>query len=299
MLLAAAETEQQAPLIADELARGLVIAAFGAALGLLANYLLAHWKQRKEPLRRISYETQARQELGITSTPLRDRVQILYRGQPADRIHSSECRLRNSGNQKLQDVQIRFEFDEGTTILDPIVNPLPPREVGLVHDPSDELEDNEVRYFIASLKPQEEIHFQFVVANATGSLLPRVNEQNPGEYIEIVSTGELEQRDDLYHLQRFVWIAVLLWVLPGLFRFTGVFFVDQITTLLTGLVALGLVVALFRHIGPVARIAGQALTALGDRSVAGRHQEITVTDGVVIVDSPYATAPGADQPSPR
>lgn len=277
----------QASVWDDELLRGALIAIVSATLAFLSNYLLAQWRHRREPTHRLSYSVAIRRELGDVSDGVRRSLQVTYNGHPIEGIHSAKCAVINVGNTVVRDESLRFEFPPGSALMDAYVDPEPPKEVGLKRLYDDQLSPNEVKYLIGHMKVGQTVNFDFVVASDAERIT--VSLHNKGrEDVDLVAGEAHVEREDHYHLYRFVLLIFLFAVVPVVARGLLLGLGAPVASILR----LAFAVAMIPHIKPVARVLSRGLVRIG--SVQQRSDPIGLRlrsegDAVVVLNSPTST----------
>ena len=253
----------------------IAIALISAVLSLLVGYILLYVKERREPSKRLSYNAEFRKGmLGIEERLSRD-LSVTYKGRPAENISYVKCDLLNSGSSVIRLQRIRFEFSEGTEILDCKIDPRPPKEVGLA--PFDGADDgkNELTYIFAQLERLRKISFHFVVIGDTsaGIQLFGVNEEK--EDVEIAPGDVLSTADDRRLLERVFLIYFLTLFAPHV-----LFAIPFFGNIAAGIFYLIATVAVLPYLPVTARTCARLITTLREPTVSVNNLS---TSGPVII----------------
>ena len=228
----------------------IALATISAVLSLLVGYILLYAKERREPTKRLSYGIEIRRGmLGIEQRLVQD-LSVTYRGRPASSISYVRCDLLNSGSSNVRHQRIRFEFTDGTEILDFTTDPKPPKEVGLAEFSEADDSTHEKTITFQQLEPQQRLIFHFVVEGESsgGVKLFGFNEE---EDVQVVS-GEISvAADDLKIAERVLFIYFLTLFVPHI-----LFAIPIFGTFAAGLFYLVATIAVLPNLPTVARLLG-------------------------------------------
>lgn len=243
----------------------LVVAVVTAILTLLVSFILYQVRESRKPRRQVSYYLKELRGL-VASEAIAEHLTVSYKGQPADRLSHVTCDIENTGNTVVRNQFLRFEFPNGTTILDAYSEPVPPREYGFSDVTDTNHGPNERRYLVAHLEKAQRVALRFVVS-ADASSIPLVHPHNADGDVEVIPKNLERASDDRTRSEQFVFYYVLLITLPGVFSVLPSF----LGSLPAALTRLAILLALVPLVRPFARF---LVTQL---SLVGRPAEPTIS----------------------
>jgi hypothetical protein len=169
---AVAQTAPQAEDFSNTILGKIMIGLASAFMSLLVGYILLYLKERREPIKRISYNAEFRKGmLGIEEQIAKD-VKFMYKGILVDNISYVKCDVANTGSSVIRNEHLRFEYPKGMEILDYEIEPAPPKEAGLALVGAATDSPNEKSFGIAQFNRQQILGFNFVLkGEATGIIL--------------------------------------------------------------------------------------------------------------------------------
>jgi uncharacterized membrane-anchored protein len=209
----------------NALFNGIIFALIGGVVGFLSNFALERYKKSKEPIRRISYSSKIRPGIVEIEEDFKEEVSVLYKGNPVKNSSRAFFDLKNTGNKQIKNLEIRFEFTEGSEIIDALIEPRDiPVEMGLGEIKLPGVSKNQIKYIIGTLKPLEEIEFQFIVQNNQHKPL-RIKYYNTNDEDVIFITKESTARkNDMDKVVNFMELSsvifIILPLLSQIFTFT-------------------------------------------------------------------------------
>jgi hypothetical protein len=192
--------------------------------------------------------------LVAVSPSVKERVQILYRDNPAENLHAIRFRASNTGNQLVKDQYIRFEFGPLTTILDEGLDPIPPREIGAEPAHVPDLSSHETCYVIKHLEHGQEVSFLFVVAGKDAGQ-PVPHPYNEEGNVDFMPRDVARVTEDIEHVRPFLFWLFLFFTIPLVFTYVSssdffYFFGGAFMVLLRAV----LLVPVLLHLIPVVRL---------------------------------------------
>jgi hypothetical protein len=274
----------------------VAIAVISATLSLFVGYILLYLKERREPTKRISYNTEAKKGmLGIEERLAQD-LSVLYKGKSATNIYYVRCELLNTGSSIVRDQQVRFEFPAGTEVLDWSVDPKPPKELGLNSANVNDDGPNEKTFTFKHMEKTQKVIFHFVVVGDSPGEV-RVYGYNAEDDVQVVA-GEIgAATDDRRILERFLFIYLMTIFIPPILshlRFFGIvtMTVDLAVALFYAIAA----IAVFPILPDVARIVSRLIASAKptSTSISVGHLEsstLVVGTGNILTGSPDEVPP--------
>ena len=268
-----AQGNQAASGAVNPLAEKVLIALVSAALSLITGYILLQLKEGREPRKQLSYDIEIRPGFFTVEESVAQNVSLAYKGRSAEKLAYVKYNIKNTGNSIVKSEYFRFEFAEGSEVLDSYVEPLPPKEYGVVAVHDADLQKNERRYLIAHLEKQQQVGFRFILTNVTDPE-PRVIPFNEEGDVEVTATSISRAADDRRLVEQFVRLFFLSIIIPPIFGFLPGFLGDAAS----GLVYLIFGFALIPLVIPFSREISKVISALGQPnksgiSIATLHQE--------------------------
>lgn len=241
----------------DPFTEKTLIALISAVLSLITGYVLLQITHRKDPHKRLSYSLERRHGVFSADDKIARHVCLTYKGRPADNITFVHCDVRNTGNTVIKRQFLRFDFGDGTRVLDAYADPPPPKEYGLEEVKDDDLQFYEKRFLIQHLEKDQKINFRFVLSQAQehGVQIFPYNEEGD---VALATDSVSHAADDKKKVQQFVFYWLLLLIVPPIFRFAPGYISDLAVTL----VHLILAAALLPLFKPIARIVSSVVVAL-------------------------------------
>jgi hypothetical protein len=196
----------------------IITALIGGIIGFSSNFAMERYKKSKEPTRRISYSSKISPGIvGEIEEDFKEKVSVLYKGHPVKNSSRAFFGLKNTGNKQIKNQEIRFEFTEGSEIIDTLLEPRNiPVEMDLQEIKLPGLGKNEIKYVVGTIKPGEEIGFQFIVQNNEHkSLFIKHHTKNEEDVIFITKESSARHNDmdkvvNFLELSSFVFIVLPL-----------------------------------------------------------------------------------------
>lgn len=93
-------------------------AAIGATLAFLFSFLLSQITERRKPRKQLSYDIKVENGLVKVDQNIEEKIKVLYDNKEIKNLFHVICDIKNSGKKMIKDEFIRFEFAEGTEIID-------------------------------------------------------------------------------------------------------------------------------------------------------------------------------------
>lgn len=257
----------------DPLTEKVFIAIVSAVLSLITGYVLLQIKERREPRKRLSYDLETRHNLVTVEENISRNVSLMYKGLSTEKLSYVRCDVKNTGNSVIKSEYLRFEFADGSRILDAYTEPPPPKEYGVSEVEEAGLRQHERRYLISHLEKQQQVGFRFVLTDMA-ELEPKIIPFNEEGDVEVVVASISRAADDRRFLGQFVYLFVLSLIIQPIFRFLP----GSLGDIALAIVSIIFGVAMLPLLKPVSRTLAGAIIAL-DRpkqevvSIANVHQE--------------------------
>lgn len=184
-----------------------------AIISFLSSYVLARKKQRREPKKQLSYDAVINKGLVEIAKDIRSKIKILYNEVEIESLFNTICNIKNTGNTVIKDQYIRFEFSQGTNIIEFFFDPIPEREIGVEEIKEDVLNKNEKRFLIKHLEKEQQVNFRFILTNNQNiklSLHP-FNEMGDVDFIPR-AIGKIA--DEKFYVARFLMLYLVFLIVP-------------------------------------------------------------------------------------
>ena len=235
----------------------VVIAFISSILSLITGYILLQVKRRWDARKRLSYDLEIRDVLGIDKV-VAEHIKVTYKGQPSENITFVSCALHNTGNTVVKNQELTFDFGKKVKVLDANLNPTPRREIGVQEVFDDSLGVQEKKFSIKHLEKGQGVNFNFVISGTiSGSV--HVYPYNEAGDVEVLSGSVSKAQDDSKSLERFIIIFVLFLAIPPIFNT----FPGEFSDLASSFAHLLLAAAMVPFLAASARVVSLALKELG------------------------------------
>jgi hypothetical protein len=199
---------------------GLTIAIVSAILGFLASVAVESIKKRSEPRKQISYTKDIKSGIvGSIEEDIESKVSILYDGKPAKNMFCVLFDIENTGNRQVKNQEIRFEFIESIEILDSFFEPqkIPP-EMDFEEIKISNLSENEKKYRIGTIKPQEKLGFRFIVQTSENKIATLKHYTKSDEDVSFIAREAKKVADDIDQVKAFLSLLLTFFVLLPLLQ---------------------------------------------------------------------------------
>lgn len=223
----------------------LTIALTAAVLGFVANYVLSQINRRREPRQQLSYDIATNAGIASPHDGVKDKVEIRYDGEVITNLYHVSCHIENTGNTLVKDQQLRFSLTRGEEIRDDYFNPEPIPE--LQAKKVEKIDSKNVRYFLGHLEKEQSVDITLVTTGSTGVEV-EIYPFNEAGNVEFLPRSLRSEQDEAYHSRRFIFLFILLWILPPLMYLIP----GELGSMMAALMRIVIVISLFPHIGPFA-----------------------------------------------
>jgi len=191
----------------------LFLVVVAALLGFSSGYLLELYKGRKAPRKILSWDLKIEEPKLIYRAANADRLKMIYNGRSVDRLVSIRYAVTNTGNTRIKDQYLRFDFPSGAEILEKDYDPLPPPEMGVVDVTGEDPRYPGLRYKIGHLEPGQSVAFFFTANGGEWTDWKRVVPHNEEGDVHYQQRDVSPRRDDQEHIAPFLFGITALVVL--------------------------------------------------------------------------------------
>ncbi|NTW59926.1 MAG: hypothetical protein HGA43_12265, partial [Nitrospirae bacterium] len=245
------------------------------------SFLLAVLKKRKEPRKQLSYDTQVTDSLVEVEHDLREKVRILYNDQEIADLYPVACEVQNTGNTIVKNQLVRFEFPEGSRIVDMSFDPQPEPELIISEEPQADSKLHEKRFRLGHLEKGQYVGFRFLVSSPSPAHV-RLHPFNEEGDVEFVPRKLARAEDERYAFTRFITLWILFLLLPRALSVIPF----ELGQMAAGVVRLALLVAIWPFLRPSASIISRCILRLAaDQAPAGWDIERINAENVILGSS--------------
>jgi hypothetical protein len=206
--------------VSSELQNSIITAIVSGIIGFLASFVIERLKKQSEPRKQISYSKIIKSGIiGNIEKDIEGKIGILYDGKLAQNMIYALFNIENTGNQQIKNQEIRFEFADGSEILDVFNDPqkIEP-EMELKEIPESNLGKNERKFRIGVLKPTEKLGFRFIVqGNKNLSLDFKHHSKNDDDVI-FIKVEDKKVADDIETVNSFLINCLIAFVMLPLVK---------------------------------------------------------------------------------
>jgi hypothetical protein len=199
--------------------QSFVIAIVSAFLGFIANLIIEKYKKKREPHKQLSYNKVIKKGIVDIEKDLQQKISILYDNHPAKNMYYILFDLENTGNRTIQAQEIRFEFPDGSQILDCFYDPAKPEaemKVEELKDPG--LSQYERKYRIGYMERGKKLGFRFIVAGSESQDMRMEHyTKNEKDEVDFVSGIVSKTANETETIKDFLmWVLIFIGVPPSL-----------------------------------------------------------------------------------
>ncbi|WP_260636027.1 hypothetical protein [Streptomyces angustmyceticus] len=244
----------------------LIVGLASAFVGVFGTLLAYFLKSRREPRRKVSYDSATEPGLGGIDPKLRDKLRISYAGTHVEDLYSAHYRIANSGNSVVKNQRVRFSIPDDVRLLELILAPEPEPELKVQRSP--ESSRSQIIYTIGQLERGEEVSFGLVL---DGKNAPqwRVKTSNEEGDVDVAQRGAQRNIEDRAHVVPFLTSVFFFLFLPP--AISGFMLYEALSDALTSLIRLAFLIFCMIHLLPTLRLVRETFFS-GDK--AGRGHEI-------------------------
>jgi hypothetical protein len=257
------------------------VAAVGAILAFLFSFLLSQIAERRKPRKQLSYDLIVENGLVKIEQNIEKKVKILYNDKEIERLFHVICDIKNSGKKVIKNEFIRFEFPQGTEIIDFYYDPKPEREFDVSEVVDSELQSYERRFKIGHFEHGQKIGFRFIISGDIDAE-PRIHSFNEEGDVEFVPRSISKALDERRQVTRFIQLYFLFLIVPSIFGILSLGILDDIAA---GIAKLAILVSMLPVLKPASRVIADAIMRL-----ARPRDDLSKSSGfsLAISDSPSA-----------
>lgn len=233
------------------------VAVLSAVLAFLSGYALAGVGKKKGSGKQLSYNLSIANSVVQVEKEVKERVKILYNGELIDNLYNIEFELENTGNTVVKSQEIRFEFPEGTRILDFSFKPEPEPEMGATKIESGAgLKVHERKCRIGQIERGQGVRFQFAATNESDIQEVKIHPYNEIGDVEFSAREIAKQMSDKEQITRFLVYLIFYLLIPPVFDLLP-FLYDEI---MAGVFRLFILFNLFKLIAPFSETIATIIT---------------------------------------
>ncbi|WP_414568991.1 hypothetical protein [Nostoc sp. CCY 9925] len=236
--------------------QNVAIAVLSAILAFLSGYALASISKKSGSGKKLSYNLNIETGLVNVEKNVKQRVKVLYEGQEVVNLSNIKVDIENTGNSVIKLEEIRFEFLQGTQILDFYFEPEPEFEMKVEKITDSSIREFERKCRIGHIERGQKLGVRFVVTNDSEIQikLHSYNENGDVEFASKTTTKTLSEREQV---AKFLSLLVMYFIIPPVF---SLFSVSILSESVAGLVRLVLLLALFRFIVPFSEVVAELIS---------------------------------------
>lgn len=203
------------PVFNDDFWVKVGLAVLGATLSFIVSFTLNQIKQRNER-NQLSYDLEVNNGLVFIEKTVRDKVSVLYNGKQVENLFHVKCVTKNTGGKLVKNEFVRFEFSEGSDIIDFYHQPKSEKEMGVEQVQDSSLASHERRFKIGHLEKKQEVGFNFVVIGSK-QMEVKLHPYNEQGDIGFYPTSISQADDEISLTRKFIAMYIWLLLLPGVF----------------------------------------------------------------------------------
>jgi hypothetical protein len=239
--------------------QNIAVAVLTAVLAFLCGYALAGMSRRKGSGKKLSYNLSIANSVVQVDKEVKERVKILYNNELIDNLYNVEFELENTGDMVIKSQEIRFEFPDGTRILDFSFAPEPEPEMSVSKiDSGLGLKPNERKCRIGQIEKGQKVGIQFAATNASGIQEVKAHSFNEIGDVEFSAREIAKQLSDKEQLTKFLIYSIFYLLIPPIFDSFPVLY-GQI---MAGAVRLLILFNLFKVIAPFSEAVADLITRI-------------------------------------
>ena len=236
--------------------QSVAVAILSAVLAFLGGYALAGISKKSGSGKRLSYSLNIESGLVNIDKNIKNKVRVLYENQEIVNLSNVKFDIENTGNSVVKSEEIRFEFSEGSRIIDFYFDPQPHPEMKVEKLDDSGLKDCEKKCRIGHIERNQALGVRFVVSSDSEiKLTPHpYNENGDVEFSSRSATKILNEREQVAN---FLSLLIMYFVIPPVFSLFDQFpFVENIV----GVVRLVILLSLFRFIVPFSQVIAELIS---------------------------------------
>lgn len=202
---------------------------------------------------------------------LKYNYRVLYNGKQVENLFHVKCIIRNTGGKLVKNEFVRFEFSEGSEIIDFYNQPKPEKEIGVEQVQDSSLASHERRFKIAHLEKKQEVGFNFVLIG-NKQLEVKLHPYNEQGDIGFYPTSISQADDEISLTRKFIVMYIWLLLLPGVFTLIP----SVVGDFTSAIVKLFLFISLIPHIPSFSKSLAGALVRLSQEKTI--ETQISIRD---------------------
>jgi hypothetical protein len=247
---------QANPFLDKAFLQNVALTVLSAVLAFLGGYALAGISKRSGSGKRLSYNLDVETGLVNVEKNVKERVKVLYEGKEIVNLSNIKVDIENTGNSVVRSEEIRFEFLQGTQVLDFYFEPTPEPEMNVEKMTNSGVREFERKCRIGHIEKGQKLGVRFVVTSDSDIQLKLhpYNEHGDVEFVSRSATKTLSEREQV---ARFLSLLIMYLVIPPIFSIFSLFPFSEIVA---GVVKLALLLALFRFIVPFSEVIAELVS---------------------------------------
>jgi hypothetical protein len=248
----------------------IALVILGAVLTIVTNYVSERLKLKYKLRKQLSYDILTKKDLVEVEEKIRDKVKIIYNGKIIDNLYYVAVDLENSGNTVIKKQHVRFEFPEGTKIIEPFFEPLPEPEIGLEEEINDPKKPHELKYKIGHLESGQRLGYRFILTSDKPEVTPKLHPYNAEGGVVFVPKSISKSRDEKDDITSFITLCLYFLIIPAIIR-------DLLGIFASGIVRFVIIIALIPFIKPFAKAIGELLSKSNDFKTVNSNSNIIIS----------------------
>ncbi len=236
--------------------QNVAVTVLSAVLAFLGGYALAGISKRSGSGKRLSYNLDI--ETGVINVEknVKERVKVLYDGKEIANLSNIKIDIENTGNSVIKSEEIRFEFLQGTQILDFYFEPAPEPEMNAEKIANVGVREFERKCRIGHIEREQKLGVRFVVTSDSNIQL-KLHPYNEHGDVELVSRSVTKKLNEREQVARFLSLLIMYFIIPPIF---SIFSFSLFSQIVSGVVKLALLLALFRFIVPFSEVIAELVS---------------------------------------
>lgn len=245
-------TSPAKPFVDIPFLQNITLAILAGIIAFASGYVLAGIS-KKSSSKRLSYNLDIETGLVNVEKTVKEKVKVLYEDKEIANLSNINIDIENTGSSIVKSQEIRFEFLQGTKILNFYFDPQPQPEMKVeeINDPN--LKEFERKCRIGHIEKEGKLGVRFVVTS-NSEVKPTLHPYNENGDVELVSrvaTKILSQREQVV---KFISLLIMYFVIPPAFLIVSPI---REPIPIAALIRLGLLVPLFSSIVPFSEVVGE------------------------------------------
>ncbi len=241
-----------------EFIKDVSIAAVGAVLAFLFSFLLSQITERRKPRKQLSYDLEVEKGLVKIEKNIEKKVKTFYNNKEIGSLFHVICDIKNTGNKVIKNEFIRFEFPQGTELIDFYYDPKPERELDVSEVADPELQSNEKKFKIGHFEHGQKVGLRFILSGNV-DIEPRIHSFNEEGDVEFIPRSISKALDERLQVTRFIHLYLLFIIVPSIF---GIFGGGGLGSIAAGIARLAILISMIPVLKPTSIVIADAIMRL-------------------------------------